>query len=159
LLSKRSTNEDFTRFVKDTEPKLSYALAAAYGVQPAKEATADAMAYAWEHWEEIKAMDNPAGYLYRVGQTAARKYLLFMRAGPLFPAVDRVELPHVEPGLPAALESLSEPQRIAVVLLHSMDWSEREVAELMDVDRSTVRTHHKRGIAKLRKALEVRSNA
>lgn len=117
-----------------------------------KEATADALAYAWEHWERIREMDNPAGYLYRVGQTCSRKY---NRRSPLFPSVDRVELPRVEPGLPAALQSLSERQRIAVVLLHGMQWSEREVADLLEVDRSTVRRHRERGLEKLRRALEV----
>jgi DNA-directed RNA polymerase specialized sigma24 family protein len=153
------THDDFTLFVKDTEPKLSYALAGAYGVQVGREATADAIAYAWEHWADVKEMENPAGYLYRVGQTAARKYIMFMKPGPLFPAVNPSKLPHVEPGLPAALESLSDAQRTAVVLLHSEEWSEREVAELMDVDRSTVRSHRDRGLKKLRNALEVRSNA
>ncbi len=152
---KRLTHDDFTTFVEDTEPRLSYALAAAYGVQVGKESTADAIAYAWEHWDDVKNMENPAGYLYRVAQTAARKYIMYMKPGPLFPAVDHVQLPHVEPGLPAALQSLSEAQRIAVVLLHSLQWSEREVAGLLDVDRSTVRRHRDRGLAKLRSALEV----
>jgi DNA-directed RNA polymerase specialized sigma24 family protein len=158
-VAQQLTHDDFTIFVKDTEPKLSYALAGAYGVQVGREATADAIAYAWEHWADVKDMANPAGYLYRVGQTAARKYILFMKPGPLFPAFDRTELPRVEPGLPAALGSLSEAQRTVVVLLHSEEWSEREVAELMSVDRSTVRSHRDRGLAKLRAALEVPSNA
>jgi hypothetical protein len=42
----RRTNDpdqrEFTRFVKETEPRLSYALAAAYGVDTGAEATADA---------------------------------------------------------------------------------------------------------------------
>ena len=84
---------------------------------------------------------------------------MFLKPGPLFPAVNASKLPHVEPGLPAALESLSDAQRTAVVLLHSEEWSEREVAELMDVDRSTVRSHRDRGLKKLRNALEVGSNA
>ncbi len=142
---------DFRSFVLVTEPRLSYALAAAYGVQVGKDATADALAYAWEHWERIGEMENPAGYLYRVGQTCARKY---HRRSPMFPAVDTVELPAVEPGLPGALESLSESQRTAVVLLHALEWSEREVAELLDVDRSTVRRHRDRGLEKLRRALQ-----
>ena len=145
-------SDDFTLFVKETEPKLSYALAAAYGSQVGKEAAADAVSYAWEHWERIELMANPAGYLYRVGQTAARKY---MKNGPLFPAIETAALPRVEPGLPGALESLTQLQRTAVVLLYAMDWSEREVAELLSVDRSTVRRHRDRGLAKLRRALEV----
>jgi DNA-directed RNA polymerase specialized sigma24 family protein len=158
VVRRQLTHDNFTIFIKDVEPKLSHALAGSYGVQVGKEATADAIAYAWEHWAEVNEMGNPAGYLYRVGQTAARKYIMFMKPGPLFPAFDRKELPHVEPGLPAALESLSDAQRTVVVLLHSEEWSEREVAELMGVDRSTVRSHRDRGLTKLRNALEVADN-
>ena len=155
-MRQETVHKDFTTFVRAAEPKLSYALAASYGVQVGKEAAADALAYAWEHWEQIKEMDNPAGYLYRVGQTCARKY---HRRPPLFPQVSSSELPHIEPGLPAALEKLSEQQRTAVVLLHGMEWSEREVADLLEVDRSTVRRHRDRGLVKLRQALEVESHA
>ncbi|GBE23630.1 MAG TPA: sigma-70 family RNA polymerase sigma factor [Actinobacteria bacterium] len=59
----------FARFVKETEPKLSYALAAAYGPEIESEATSEALVYAWEHWPRIRAIQNPAGYLYRVGQS------------------------------------------------------------------------------------------
>lgn len=156
MVQREQTQVDFRSFVEATEPRLSYALAAAYGVQVGKDATADAFAYAWEHWEQIRSMENPAGYLYRVGQTSARKY---HKRSPMFPAVDTVELPAVEPALPGALESLSELQRTAVVLLYALQWSEREVARLLDVDRSTVRRHRDRGLEKLRNALEVDTDA
>lgn len=143
-------------FVKDVEPRLSYAFAAAYGVEVGREATADALAYAWEHWSEVRGMENAGGYLYRVGQSSARRY---RRTGPLFPAVVAAELPEVEPGLPAALNSLSEAQRTAVILVHVLEWTEREAADLLGVDRSTVRRHRDRGLAKLREALEVGTNA
>lgn len=148
--------DEFSVFVKDVEPRLSYALAAAYGVEVGREATADALAYAWEHWREVRGMENAGGYLYRVGQSSARRY---RRTGPLFPAVVAAELPEVEPGLPAALNSLSEAQRTAVILVHVLEWTEREAADLLGVDRSTVRRHRDRGLAKLREALEVGTNA
>lgn len=147
---------EFTAFVVEAEPRLSYALAAAYGVEVGSEATADALAYAWEHWSEVKTMHNPAGYLYRVGQSAARRH---RRTGPLFPPVRHKELPHVEPGLPEALNRLTEAQRTAVVLLYVLEWTEREAAELLGIDRSTVRRHRDRGLAKLRAALEVVTDA
>lgn len=148
-------HEDFSVFVGELEPKLSYALAAAYGVEVGKESTADALAYAWEHWSELKEMENPAGYLFRVGQSAARRH---RRRSPLFPPVVSSEIPVVEPGLPAALNQLSRSQRVAVVLVHALDWSEREAAEFLGVDRSTVRRHRDRGLKKLRTALEVDGN-
>ena len=147
---------EFTTFVKQVEARLSFALAAAFGVEVGAESAADALAYAWENWSEVRDMDNPAGYLYRVGQTAARRY---RKRGPLFPPVDHQVLPEVEPGLPSALSRLSEAQRTAVVLVYVLEWTEREAAELLGVDRSTVRRHRDRGLAKLRTALEEGSDA
>ena len=64
--------EAFTEFVRDVERRLSHALAMAYGPEAGCEAAADAFAYAWEHWERIRTMENPAGYIFRVGQSKAR---------------------------------------------------------------------------------------
>ncbi len=149
-------DDEFTVFVKEMEPRLSYALAAAYGIEVGRESTADALAYAWEHWSKVRPMANPGGYLYRVGQSSARRY---RRSGPLFPAVASGELPEVEPGLPEALSSLSQAQRTAVVLMYVLEWTEREAADLLGVDRSTIRRHRDRGLAKLRAALEVGTHA
>jgi DNA-directed RNA polymerase specialized sigma24 family protein len=95
----------FTRFVKETEPRLSYALAAAYGFEVGAEATADALAWAWAHWDDLEPKRNPAGYLYRVGQSKARRY---HRPIVLFPKLPPGEVPAVEPGLTNALDSLSK---------------------------------------------------
>ena len=46
-----------------------------------------------------------------------------------FHALPAVEAPSVEPGLTDALGGLSKNQRVAVVLIHGMDYSEREVAD------------------------------
>jgi DNA-directed RNA polymerase specialized sigma24 family protein len=149
-------DHEFTAFLKEMEPRLSFALAAAYGVEVGRESTADAMAHAWEHWSKLRGMDNPGGYLYRVGQSRARRY---RRSGPLFPVAVIGGLPEVEPGLPAALNSLSAAQRTAVVLVYVLGWSEREAADLLGVDRSTIRRHRDRGLSKLRTALEVPTHA
>ncbi len=141
----------FVRFVKETEPKLSYALAAAYGPEVGAEATSEALVYAWEHWDKLSRMDNPAGYLYRVGQSKSRR---FRRPKVGFPERTHHDR-RFEPGLPAALESLTKNQRVAVVLVHALGWTEREAAELMGISRSTVRTHVERALTQLRTALEV----
>jgi DNA-directed RNA polymerase specialized sigma24 family protein len=44
-------------------------------------------------------------------------------------------------------------------LVYVLEWSEREAADLLGVDRSTIRRHRDRGLAKLRAALEVETNA
>ena len=62
------------------------------------------------------------------------------------------------PGLAPALESLTEHQRIAVVLINGFDWKLREVAELLSVSVSTVQTHLDRAMHALRSKLEVVEN-
>jgi RNA polymerase sigma factor (sigma-70 family) len=59
-----------------------------------------------------------------------------------------------EPGLRPALEALSEQQRAVVVLVHGYGWSQREVADLLNVSASTVRNHLERAMRRLRKTLE-----
>ena len=101
-------------------------------------------------------MDNPAGYLYRVGQSEARKHFRPTGFLPVGPAPG---FPDFEPGLAPAMESLTEPQRVGVLLVHALGWTQREAAELLDVDISTLRTHIARAMVKLRTALEVTVDA
>lgn len=140
----------FTVFMKEMEPRLRHALVAVFGQEHGREATADALTYAWEHWDRVGAMENPAGYLYRVGRSHRP-----IAAIPIFSPVPAHRQPDVEPGLPAALGALSEKQRVAVVMVHAYDWSRQETAALLDVSVSTLDTHLHRGLAKLREGLGV----
>lgn len=63
---------DFSDFYRDVEPRIRRALVAMCGVNGAVDATAVAMVLAYRRWDEISAMDNPAGYIYRVARNAAR---------------------------------------------------------------------------------------
>lgn len=145
-----STNqESFTSFVESAEPRLRRALVARFGPDEGRDATADALAYGWENWDRLSGIDNPVGYLYRVGQHRG-----FRRwRPPVLPPAPHRSLPEVEPELPQALALLSQRQRTAVLLVHSFGWTHEEVAELMEVSVSTVRNHLRRGMDRLRKAL------
>jgi len=138
--------------------RLQRAFVAAYGPERGADAVAEALGYAWEHWRRIRRMENPIGYLYRVGQTRTRP-----RRPPVSlrwdPATGHSGEHLVEPGLLSAVGSLSEAQRVAVVLVHGYEWTLREVAELTGVTVSTVQTHVERALAKLRDALEVADDA
>lgn len=142
----------YEEFVERNGSRLRAALVAAYGPEVGADAAAEALAYGFEHWDELEPMDNPAGYLYRVGQTEARRHF---RPTPFLPTEPSRGLPHFEPALAPALESLTEAQRIGVVLVHALGWSQVDTAEILGVDVSTLRTHIARGMAKLRAALEV----
>ena len=143
----------FEAFVERVEPRLRIALTAVFGPDTGRDATAEALAYGWEHWQRVSAMDNPVGYLYRVGRSSQRRRKL----RPWLPVPQHV-MPTVEPGLPAALASLSEKQRLAVVLVHADGWSRTEAAELMRVSVSALDTHLARGLARLRTELGVESH-
>ena len=150
----RSERVEFTAFLRAVEPKLLRALVAQYGPVDGREATVDALSWAWENWARLVEVDNKLGYLYRVGQSATRRY-----ASRPVPGVLRVpasqQTPDIDPGLLPALAQLSEQQRTVVVLVHAFGWTQTEVAELLDVNVSTVREHMTRGLSRLRAQLEV----
>jgi len=142
--------KDFEHFLSEAEPRLRRALIATLGAQRGREATAEALSYAWENWPRVQRLDNPIGYLYRVGQSRTRP--------PRFRAVfGRSENPDPwsEPALGRLLAELSERQRLAVVLVHGFGWTLREVADLTGTKVTTIQNHLDRGLAKLRAGLEV----
>lgn len=145
-----SVEDRFTAFVDAVEPRLRRALAGAVGIDRAHDAVAAALAWAWEHWDDAEAMDNPAGYLYRVGRSSVR---IRPRRRVVFEVPREVRMPDVEPGLVAALKTLSEQQRNAVWLVHGCDWTYAEAADALEVSASALGTHLSRGLAKLRTEL------
>jgi len=142
------TDRQFADFVATHEEHLRRAFVAAYGGDRGREATAEALAYAWENWTRVAQMTNAPGYLYRVGQSRTRHKRL---------AVSFAPPPHgesiFEPKLIPALKELTVNQRTAVVLVHGYGWTLREVGELTGVKVTTVQNHLNRGLAKLRREL------
>ena len=53
---------------------------------------------------------------------------------------------------------MTEPQRVAAVMVHALGWAQVDVAAVLEVDVSTLRTHLARALRKLRLALEVTSD-
>jgi RNA polymerase sigma-70 factor (ECF subfamily) len=148
------SNDEFEAFMAKVEPRLRRALFSVLGLDRGREATAEALAWAWEHWSRVQNMDDPTGYLFRVGQSRSRT----RRTPAVFVRPEWRE-PLVEPGLGRALEELTEAQRTAVILVHGFGWHLREVAELTGVRVTSVQTHLDRGLKKLRTALEVDNHA
>lgn len=145
--------DSFTEWFRDAEPRLRNALTASFGFQVGKEVAADALSYAWEHWDLVRAKPNPLGYVYGVGRNKGRR--MIARRRPVFLDVPLQQLPHVEPELPAAIAALPEKQRIVVTLVYAYDWTLSEVAELMGTAKTTVQNHAERGVASLRRTLGV----
>ena len=115
----------FRSFVVEAEPRLRRAFVSAYGGERGREATAEALAYAWEYWPEVQAMDNATRYLYRVGQSRTKQ----RKTPASFAAVVEDSEHLIEPELEAALSELSDRQRTAVLLVFAYGWTLREAAE------------------------------
>jgi len=146
-------DDEFTDFVTEFSEKLWRALVVQFGPDVAQEATADTFAYAWQHWDRIRTLANPRGYLYQAG----RHYALPRAPRELpFDRPDVVELGDFEPRLVPALADLTTMQRVVVYLVEGCEWRLSEVAEVLGIKVSTVRNHHKRALAHLRERLEVR---
>ena len=78
-----SRSELFTEFVAETGERIKHGLMALLGPEVGSDAAAEALSYAWEHWERIEAMNNPAGYLFVVGRNHGRQQSKL----PMFPPV------------------------------------------------------------------------
>ena len=143
----------FEEFFVRVEPRLRAALTSRYGVDLGREATAEAMAWSFEHWDRVRMMEHPISYLYRVGQTRTRRLRRWWR--PTLPGEPVSSMPDVDPRLAGALGELPERQRVAVLLVHGHDWSHGEVAALLGITTSTVATHVARALEHLRRSLEV----
>jgi len=144
---------EFETLVAEVEPRLRRALIAALGSETGREATAEALGWAWQHRERLEGIGNKVAFLFRVGQSKSRR-----RKEPVLFAEPDHDEAWVEPGLAPALASLSEPQRVAVVLVYGFRWTLREVADLTGVRVTTVQSHLERGLRKLRSALKVVSD-
>jgi len=145
---------DFGEFVDGAEPRLRRAFLGAVGVDRMPDAVAEALAYGWEHWSTVSTLENPVGYLFRVGQSRVR-----IRKRPRLFVEEPARIPEVEPFLTTALMKLPLSQRTAVWLAHGCGWSHAEVAAVLGVSTSTVSTHVARALTRLRSELGVETDA
>lgn len=150
----RST-ADFEAFFAKAEPSLRVALVGAFGPHLGREATADALAWAWQNLERLDGMENPVGYLYRIGRNEALKEVRLQSRHFLESAAPGFDLPDYEPMLASFMSELSEHQRVAVWMVHGLGYSHGEVAEVLECSKPSVATHVRRALSKLRQSLEV----
>ena len=141
--------------IADMSVVLHRALVARNGLDRGADAAASAMAWAWEHRDELAAIDNPVGYLYRVGQSSLRRgYRLDRLRVDLLPDTVTHDTPGVDHELFDALRELTPDQRVAVVLVHMYGFSYREVADVIGASDTAVTNYVHRGLKRLRDVLE-----
>jgi RNA polymerase sigma-70 factor (ECF subfamily) len=149
----------YTAFVREVQERIQHALVAGFGVEVGREAAEEALVYAWEHWDRVSDMRNPAGYVFRVGHRLAQKMAKREKRSVVLPEPPVVSNPvEIEPGLAPALASLSTRQRMVVVLVDGFGISQRETAALLGVRRTSVQKHHERGMGRLRAEMGVTSD-
>ena len=141
---------DLDAFVATYLPRLRAALSVWAGVDQVDEAVADTLLHLSRQPDRVMAMENPRGYLYQVARNRLRGR---SRKEPVLPPVPPTMLPEIEPGLPSALASLPERQRVAVYLMAGLGWSAREVGDVLGIAPTSVHNHYQRGLAKLRRCL------
>lgn len=143
--------------VLDVEQTVRRALVARHGLDAGVDAAADAIAWGLEHTDRLGDIDNVAGYLYRVGQTAARRQRRWTRRVVSLStnaAAERVtEDVSFDPDLFQALERLNHEQRVAVVMVHCWSYRYREVADVLGISEAAVTNHVHRGLQRLRDEL------
>jgi len=148
---------EYVAFVAALEPRLRHALAARFGAERGEEAYCEALAYAWQHWERVREMENPIAYLFTVGRSRTRR---MVRARVSYPVSESANFERrIEPKLVRALEHLSGRQRTAVVLVVAFGWSFSEVADVMHVTKGTVQRHVTRAMVTLRRELGVEDSS
>jgi DNA-directed RNA polymerase specialized sigma24 family protein len=149
LLDRVDGREEFDEFVRAVEPRLRRALVAAYGSERGREATAEALGWAWEHRSKLDSIEYPVAFLYRVAQSRSRPRktrVLFER--------DVTDDLWIEPKLAGALQSLTEGQRLAVLMVYGAGWTQVELADLLNVRPATVQKRLDRAMRTLRSQLE-----
>lgn len=114
------------------------------------------MSWAWEHRDRLDGVGDIGGYLFRVGQSAAKRASQWRRPiGSPQAAVCLEREQSFEPRLDTAIANLSGQQRAAVLMVHGYGYSFREAADVLGVSLGTLRMHVGRGMERLRHELEV----
>lgn len=150
----------FASFFERAEPRLRSALSGAFGPERGRDAAADALAWGWQHRDRLDELDNPIGYLYRVGRSSALRDVR-RREVPSSTEGAGTEEGHEDPdpelGLLTMVAALPEHQRVAVWMVHGLGYRHAEVGALLGCATPTVATHVRRGLSRLRRQLEVES--
>ena len=144
----------FESFATVEGQRLRRALISAYGVDAGCDACAEALAWAWENWSRVAEMANPVGYLFRVGQSSARRQRRWHRPITLPVEIRASDLGEMDARLDEALVALSSRQRLVAVLVHGYGYSYAEVAQVTTSSVASVRNDLHRAMKRLRRKLE-----
>lgn len=122
------------------------------------EATDEALARAYERWDQVRGMRNPAGWVFRVAVNFGRNRLRRRGLERRKPPPHEPHRPDIEgvadPALDRALRRLPVDQRTVIVLRFHLDWSIDDIAAALDCAAGTVKSRLHRGLHRLETMLE-----
>jgi RNA polymerase sigma-70 factor (sigma-E family) len=123
----------------------------------------DALARCSRSWSRIMGLDNPRAYVYRAVVNAANSWrrrrwaheqpLEEAGAGVADPAAAFAPAIDSRDELRRALGTLTGSQRAVLVLRYYADLSDDDIAAVLGCPAGTVRSHARRGMARLRASL------
>jgi RNA polymerase sigma-70 factor (ECF subfamily) len=109
----------------------------------AEELAQEAMTRALERWDRVRAMDSPAGYVYRTAVNLNRSRLRRL-ARPLRWSRESGRSSYAEPEVVgtvvAALAALPRGQREAILLVEWLGLDAREAGRILGISPSSVRS-------------------
>jgi RNA polymerase sigma factor (sigma-70 family) len=133
----------FDDFYRHARGEVARALSLALGdAELAAEATDEAMTRAYARWRTVSALDNPGGWVYRVGLNWSLSVLRRRRRArqPLYES-GRVDQPALaDPDIHKALAELDVKHRSVVVCRHLLGWTAEETAAALGVRVGTVKS-------------------
>lgn len=126
----------------------------------AEELMQDAFLKVWERWEQVGAMDDPVGYLYRTAMNLFRKRyrraaLAIRRSIGLAPSRDDFADADDRETVRVVLSILPPRQRAALVLTEMLGFSADDAGRALGVQASTIRSLSHQGRESFRRAMEV----
>lgn len=151
----------FEEFYREQRAPIGRALALTLrDTQLASEAVDEAMARAYQRWNRVQALDNPGGWVYRVGLNWSRSIIRrAVRPAPVWVTTTDNVTDNVtdggvlDPAIDRALAQLSIEQRAVVVCRLLIGYSEAQTAAALGLRPGTVKSRLARASSRLQSLL------
>jgi len=154
-LSAPEPDQGFADFFRTCLPVVTRTLTALTGdTRVVEDVAQDAMVIARHRWQDIRSYDKPEAWVLKVAIRLMRRWQQrHERETPLVVVPDVADQVHEVELVHSAVRRLSPRHREAVALHHLLGYSVSEIASVLVVGESTVRTHLSRGRDELRRIL------
>lgn len=148
-------DQGFAEFFRTCLPVVTRTLTSLTGdTRVVEDVAQDALLIARHRWDDIHAYDKPEAWVLKVAiRLMRRSQQRYQHETPVVEVPDVAEQVHEVEAVRSALRKLSPRHREVVALHHLLGYSVSEIASVLVVGESTVRTHLTRGRAELRRIL------